>query len=317
MVKLLLSHNAAVNTVTPHRGSALTVAAQGGHVSIVDHLLAAGADPNFSLSPSLAPVACAAYSGQYPAFRALVNAGGSPRVEDYYILFSVGHRSVLMLDDRYFHALQCSALMTMDHRVPRRTALPILKSMTLARRALCFAARTREGKVTIFYNAAVHGFVHSVDLMIRYCAWINMEGGLQGTPLMAACFAGHLPIVKLLVRSGALLSYWNGTSHVSALIKAQHHPKILRWLLVGRFTETLWLTESPTGGELHSESAETLQGNANETSVELILEDAIEGYFEKNFWFVPARRFVDSGDGSFDTVDILPSDFAKFKPTYI
>jgi ankyrin repeat protein len=323
MVELLVSHSAAVNVVSTFGGTALSVAAGTGYMNILNHLLASGARPNFSLSPSQAPLTCAAVQGQYPAFRALLHAGGTAQAQDYYSLYARGHRSVLMLDPQLFCAMQGPDLL---HHIlsPQaqpldsvRAISPIMKSMSFPRRALCFATLHPTERTMAFYQSAINGTSRSVDLMIRYGASINMEGSFQGTPLMAACFAGHLPIVKLLVRSGALLSYWNGTSHVSALVKAQHHPKILRWLLVGRFTETLRLTGSPTGGEVHSESAETLQGNANETNIDLILEDDIDSYFEKNFWFVPARRFVDSGDGSFDTVDILPSDFAKFKPTYI
>lgn len=144
-----------------------------------------------------------------------------------------------------------------------------------------------------------------------------MEGGLHETPLMAACFAGHLPIVQHLVRSGALLSYWNGTNHVSAFVKAEPHPKIVRWLLVGRFTETFRLTAVPSVGDLQLNAAETSYSEANVVRLELILDHDVNAYLEKNFWFVPARRFIDSGDGSFDTVDILPDEFAKFKPTFV
>jgi hypothetical protein len=123
--------------------------------------------------------------------------------------------------------------------------------------------------------------------------------------------------VKRLVRCGALLTYWNGSGQVSSFVKANPHPNILRWLLVGRFTETLRLTGTLPGGDVHPSPTESRHDEVNEINVELILQHDIESYFEKNFWFVPPRRFVDNGDGSFDAVDILPSEFGKYKPTYI
>jgi hypothetical protein len=104
---------------------------------------------------------------------------------------------------------------------------------------------------------------------------------------------------------------------VSSFVKANPHPNILRWLLVGRFTETLRLTGTSAGGDVYSSFTESRYDDVHEMNVELVLQHDIDGYFEKNFWFVPARRFVDSGDGSFDAADILPSEFAKYEPTYI
>lgn len=135
---------------------------------------------------------------------------------------------------------------------------------------------------------------------------------------MAVCITGQLHIVKYLVRRGAKLSYYNGSCCVSALAKESPHPKILHWLLVGRFTETRRLTGPPDGeAALDSEGSRVSGGDANGIDIDLILEQDVESYFERNFWFVPARRFVDRGDGSFEETDICPSEFARYKPTYI
>jgi ankyrin repeat protein len=315
MVKLLLSHNAAVNVVAAEVGTALSIAARQGRVNVLNLLLTSGADPNLCVSPALAPVTLAAENGQYAAFQALVDAGATPKVQDYYALSRRGYRSALMLDEHYFCATQDSQLLD-DNRTPR-TALPVLRSMPSARRALCFATLCPGNDTTLLYSTALDGSSPWVDFAVQYGAAVNMEGGPEGTPLMAACYAGHLPIVERLVQSGALLSYWNGTRHVSAFVKARLHPRILRWLLVGRFTKTLRLAEMPTGGDLHLGDPETSYSESNDVQVELILKGDIENYLERTFWFVPARRFVDSGDGSFDSVDILPCDFAKYKPGFI
>jgi ankyrin repeat protein len=318
MAILLVAHNAEVNYTYPSGGTALSIAAEAGHLSMVKYLLASSAHQNLCSSPILAPLASAATQGHYPIFRALLEAGATANTWDYYVLCHAGYRSALMLDERYFCATQGPDPFHYDF-LPQKTALPILRSIPSARRALFLATLDIRYDTTALYSVALDGIGRWVEFAIRYGAAINMEGGLQGTPLMAACHAGHLPIVKQLVRSGALLAYWNGSSYVSSLVGAQSHPKIIRWLLVGRFTETLRLTGTSTGGDLGLvDVAEDLYcGDANAPNVELILKHEIKGYLEDNFWFVPPRRFVDNGGGCFDAVAILPSEFAKYKPTYI
>jgi ankyrin repeat protein len=312
MVDSLVSHNATVNGSNILHGTALSIAAEKGHVRVLKRLLASGARPNLCLFPETAPLARAADNGQYSAFRALLNAGGTPEVRDYYALCMGGHRSVLMLDDQYFCALQGPDLIR--HSFSPRTIMPILRSMPSARRAWSLVRLDPECGSTALYAVALDGNRRWVDFMIEYGTAINMEGGPDGTPLMAACVAGHLSIVKRLVHSGALLIYWNGTGHVSAFVKAQPHKKLLQWLLVGRFTETLRLTGESAEEDMYPETTENRDFEVN---AELVLEQDIEGYFEKNFWFVPARRFVDNGDGSFNAVDILHSEFAKYKPGFV
>lgn len=66
---------------------------------------------------------------------------------------------------------------------------------------------------------------------------VELEGGDHGTPLMGACAAGRLEVVKALVRKGASTSYRKDGKLFSALSTARLHPNVIRWLLVGRFME--------------------------------------------------------------------------------
>ena len=77
-----------------------------------------------------------------------------------------------------------------------------------------------------------------ISLLLDIGAELETEGGDHGTPLMGACAAGRLQAVKLLVRKGAKMLYCNehGRSF-SALRAAKYFPEIVRWLLVGRYTE--------------------------------------------------------------------------------
>ena len=93
---------------------------------------------------------------------------------------------------------------------------------------------------TPLYAASCHNYVHQVDLiciLLDAGAALELEGGEHGTPLMAACAAGHLSAVRVLVSKGAKLHYTKDGNTTRALDKAKHFPEIERWLLVGRYTE--------------------------------------------------------------------------------
>ena len=76
-----------------------------------------------------------------------------------------------------------------------------------------------------------------IDLLLAAGAALELKGGDEGTPLMGACAAGRLKVVKHLVRKGARICYREDGQIVSALRAARHFPEIIRWLLVGRYLE--------------------------------------------------------------------------------
>lgn len=90
---------------------------------------------------------------------------------------------------------------------------------------------------TPLYSAATHPSETVIDMLLDAGADLELVGGDHGTPLMGACATGRLGIVKDLVGRGARTSYTEDGKVVSALSAAKLHPKITRWLLVGRFAE--------------------------------------------------------------------------------
>ncbi|KAL9610536.1 MAG: hypothetical protein Q9167_004774 [Letrouitia subvulpina] len=76
-----------------------------------------------------------------------------------------------------------------------------------------------------------------IEMLLDAGADLETEGGECGTPLMGACAAGRLPVVKMLIRKGARSSYTRKGQIYSVLIAAKKFPEINRWLLVGRFVE--------------------------------------------------------------------------------
>ncbi|KAL3475716.1 ankyrin repeat-containing domain protein [Aspergillus californicus] len=87
--------------------------------------------------------------------------------------------------------------------------------------------------------AAWHGLLEPCQTLLSLNADLNFEGHKIGTPLMVACAYGAFEIVKLFVRAGARLAYFNSDSNEyrSALSIAQDHPEICRWLLVDRYID--------------------------------------------------------------------------------
>jgi ankyrin repeat protein len=84
------------------------------------------------------------------------------------------------------------------------------------------------------------------DELLACGADIDFEGCYEGSPLMAACAGGHLCTVKHLLRRGAEFSYVGVRGLRSAVDAAKDSPHVLRWLLVGRFTERSLLKDAPS-----------------------------------------------------------------------
>ena len=97
---------------------------------------------------------------------------------------------------------------------------------------------------TPLYAAATKPAEKVIDMLLDAGAELELEGGEHGTPLMGACAAGRLGVVKTLVRKGAKTSYIKDDRVFSALSAAKHHKKVIRWLLVGRFMEGPLLIEN-------------------------------------------------------------------------
>ena len=97
---------------------------------------------------------------------------------------------------------------------------------------------------TPLYSAATHPSGNVIDMLLDAGADLELIGGDSGTPLMGACANGRLGVVKALVGKGARTSYTEDGKIFSALSTAKLHPKVTRWLLVGRFAEGPLLLEN-------------------------------------------------------------------------
>lgn len=104
--------------------------------------------------------------------------------------------------------------------------------------------RVVPGNYSFLWLAASLGSLEEIRLLLSMGSNLEHEAGEEGTPLVAACAYRRLDAVKLLVRYGANLQYESRGNRRGAVAAAQRFPEILRWLLVGRFTDQRRLKDS-------------------------------------------------------------------------
>ena len=96
-----------------------------------------------------------------------------------------------------------------------------------------------DGIISPLCLAARYGLVKAVQSLLSVGARVDFEGCEEGTALMAACAMGHLATVQVLVQQGASVAYvsdkGDGATR-SALAVARPFPRIVRWLLVERWS---------------------------------------------------------------------------------
>jgi hypothetical protein len=101
--------------------------------------------------------------------------------------------------------------------------------------------------------AIVSDLSETLKLYIEAGFDIDREWSGRGSALMFASSVGAFKCFKLLIRRGAKITYLGTgrrgeTVAWSAAEAARRHPKLLQWLLVGRYYETKYLTEKEQNG---------------------------------------------------------------------
>jgi ankyrin repeat protein len=323
-VKLLHSYGCNLELRSVAMGTPLRTATRRGKVDVVNLLLDLGADLGVAAGFSRDLLGLAAEKGRFRVFLRLIRAGLAPSCRDICDMYRQGYRSVLLLEETIKTLGRIDSLCYVQHTIltrdigtPRAFLMrPFLRRHSPHLIKLGLTARS-DGNSTPLYAVAKWGAVQAVELLQRSEAMLNLEGGPEGTPLMAACKAGRLEVVKYLVRNGAILSYTKYGAVVSAFNKAASFPSILRWLLVERFTGQRMITSSGLTNEEVAAGADERDENPSdfaEVTLELVFEEVLEQYLESKNWFLPKRRFVDSGEGAFYRVPMVSSEFGRHRP---
>jgi ankyrin repeat protein len=323
ILKLLLSHSSDVNARNAAMETPLFLATESGHLSTMRILLNRGADATVVNVAGQTLYHAAGLSSDRRVLSSVVETGLRPSDSEVCHLYWRQFRECLM------HAGMRECLTTatifVDPWLRHTGDNLILKIVPLHFRRLNLTISFLADKTTVLYTMAIAGDVGWVAALLKAGAMINQRGGKEGTPLMGACKAGRVDVVKCLVGNGALVEYSDNGVQVSAFAKAQSYPGIQRWLLVERFTEQRTILNGQTHTSDHepkeatnlSQDTRDLAGSDGtfEPTTQLILD--VDQYLTSINWFLPTRRFVDRGDGAFDLGTIDPSDFPKFQPDYI
>jgi hypothetical protein len=250
LVELLIRHGAHVNRPTSTGETPILQAAKGGNKELVDYLIKAGAD--FTAVDRLGNSAAyyAVLHGQ-PGLFALFNSKGASIYKENWLGISAVH--LAMTCDGYtgflLH-LPCSTELTTPF--PWNTVSLDAEPAWIGKHFGLYLKRIGRARLQMISNLepngrfdwsalclmAVEGHVVAMENLIDLGASLDHEGSPHGSALMTACAYGQLSCAKYLVRKGASLSYTSSTQgHMSCLTAARGSPTIIRWLLVGRFTE--------------------------------------------------------------------------------
>ena len=269
IIKMLLKFGADLHLVDQALRSACMCAAGNDHLDAVRELLKAGADRQAQDIFHRHVLHHAAFRASWSVFFYLLASTTTYELTmenmngDTAIAHALRNANPPQLTSLLNHALPDQAYFTNRSNALTAAIMNIHVTTLILKRLLKRLPQSLLPQLLVhqaliggtpLYAAAVHISPHQVDkicILLDAGAALELEGGDHGTPLMAACATGRLSAVKVLVSKGAKLYYTKDGSIIRALDKAKHFPEIIRWLLVGRYTEGPRLltrndTQSPT-----------------------------------------------------------------------
>ncbi|KAL9025441.1 MAG: hypothetical protein Q9196_005738 [Gyalolechia fulgens] len=255
MVELLLDYGANLQSVDRFLRNPLMLAASTGKLDVLQVLVARGADLQIQDKWCQTALHHAANSRSVSTFRSLLISASDHDLayEDHdswtplslllaegasdEILFTINLAPSPRAYEPKFGNFLASA-------VQNRNMTPSLLKKLLKRlsRPVVTTLLKHQSKLsgTPLYAACTvappHRQADFVNMLLEAGADPEQEGGRHGTPLMGACATGRFAAVKLLVSRGAKIVYEKDGITISAPKAAKHFPKIVRWLLVERYT---------------------------------------------------------------------------------
>jgi ankyrin repeat protein len=229
LIKALL-HTDRISDAGPDGGNLLSFAAHTGETSIIAALTMKGINPcfwddRFGYEP-MTPLLQVLRHGDGHADAFVFNAG-------FDILGNTAGATRSIISE----LLKDGSGMTLSASKAVRTLKRLLKRLRRGQVASLLHHLPERGPPAIVKAAGCMD-ASVLELLMDHGADIEMLSPTHGTAVMFACTLGRLDSVKLLVRQGANLNVrCEDGRRFSAIDRAVHHPRVVRWLLVERFTD--------------------------------------------------------------------------------
>ena len=218
LAKLLLSQGADKHAKDSNRETALHAAAKEGRLDIFLLLINAGCDPIMKTWPG--GYCALTVALEHPHMATYIYAQGFNL--DHLIPYDAEDISLVHWSEAYLKRLL--------RYLPEKTRV---KMINYERRRVTNA----------LVEAASVGDISAIDDLVKAGADIEFASCQGwGSALLAACTVNRLEAVKRLVFYGASYNSTIDGTPITALQAARHSPRLVQWLLVGRYTEQPKLT---------------------------------------------------------------------------
>ena len=242
-VDLLLQSKANPDIQTNNGVTALYIASQNGHDQCVDLLLQSKANPNIQANNGATALLIASQNGHDQCVDLLLQSKANPDVS-----IKFGRTALLIAIIKKYHQI---VKMLLEHNANPNVDVLGLNPLSAA----CFGGDLSIVSLLLQYGAKIEtpgvltiaiyiGYYDIAKSLINAGANVNVQeddhvAGLHGTtPLMIASTHGNLPMVQLLLQSGAdvMIQDKGGYTAYDAA-KGHQHQKILTLLTIKLFEQ--------------------------------------------------------------------------------
>ena len=211
----------------------LHVAAQRGHLEVVDLLLAAGADPTIKDEEDRTPLLLAIKGNYGEVASSLVKAGADPNtpyVDDNGDSHNLLFDAIMVENDEFAKLLiekgadiyfadekKVNTLLQASHRGLKDVVEALLNSHAASGKKSGYVDEASDEGVTPLIASASEGHPEITKLLIAAKANINVKDSDGTSALMAASARGHVDVVKALLEAGANINDQNADGHTALM----------------------------------------------------------------------------------------------------
>jgi ankyrin repeat protein len=225
-----------ISTVDHLHWTALHIAAQHGHGSVVAYLISQGLDPNVVDKRGLVPIHGAAQKGHVEAVKVLLQYGADPAIRSKEgvnaMVLAAGNSRLKVVDLLVKHGVSLvvtwSSGTTLLMQAARMGDLAVAEY--LLAKHVAVNAEDEKGITALHYAASLDDTKKAiVKLLLASGANVNKLAQASQTPLRMAADTGSVEIAKLLLAAGA--DHYSGTQLCLHIAVDRQHTAMVKLLL--------------------------------------------------------------------------------------